>query len=125
MARTRSEQGPAFEVVEADILTWEAPEPFTLVLDSGCMHNLSHRSLSTYREQVLRWLAPNGAFVLEHWDKRHRFDWRPMGPHRRPRARIEALFQPLTLVESVSNEFDVDLPIGPRVKGTGYHFARA
>jgi hypothetical protein len=71
------------------------------------------------------WLAPGGDFVLEHWDRRHALDWRPIGPIRRTRREIERAFDPeLRVVEAVSEEFAAPFPIGPRVRGTAYHLRR-
>jgi SAM-dependent methyltransferase len=125
MARRRAASGPAFEVVEADALTHRFPHRFDLVLDSGCLHTLGRTGVRAYRGRLLEWLAPDGDFVLEHWDRRHRFDWRPVGPARRSPATIQATFAPeLTLVDSRSEEFAVPLPLGPRVRGTVYHLRR-
>ena len=79
-----------------------------------------------YRRQLLRWLVPGGHFVLEHWDKRHTFDWRPVGPRRRQPSVIEEAFAPeLSLIEKGSEEMKVPLPLGPRVLGTSYWFKRS
>lgn len=122
MARALSDSGPSFDVCHVDALTYQPGVQFDLVYDSGCMHNLSGAMLTKYRERILEWLAPDGSFVLEHWDKRHRLDWRPIGPIRRSAESIKNMFLPLRCIETDSLDFEVPFPIGPRVRGTCYHF---
>ncbi len=123
MAKRRAAAGPSFEVLQADVLQFTSHTVFDFVLDSGCLHTLRNVATAAYRTQLLTWLAPGGDFVLEHWDKRGPLDWRPIGPHRRSRDRIEAMFASrLDLVEYASEEFSAPFPIGPRVLGTVYHF---
>jgi SAM-dependent methyltransferase len=123
MARARAAAGPPFDVIEADALRFEPDAPFDFILDSGCLHTLGDGSIATYRRRVLSWLAPDGDFVLEHWDRSNALDWRPIGPHRRSRARMMRIFAPdFVRVEHASEEFSAPMPIGPRVLGTAYHF---
>jgi hypothetical protein len=73
----------------------------------------------------LRWLAPDGDYVLEHWGKKHVLDWRPIGPRRRSQATIERIFAPeLNLLETEVTDFAAPLPFGPTVRGIGYWFRR-
>ncbi|MBI3549265.1 MAG: class I SAM-dependent methyltransferase [Elusimicrobia bacterium] len=127
MARRLAESfADRLTVLEADVLSFEAAQPFELILDSGCLHCMSDGALPAYRERILRLLAPGGDFILEHWDKRHALDWRPMGPRRRTPARLLPLFAPeLALVEKKTEEMAVPLPLGPTVRGTAYWFKRA
>ena len=42
-----------------------APDaPIDLVFDSGCLHSLVGGHPSRYMEQLLRWMGPDGGFVL-------------------------------------------------------------
>ncbi len=114
------------EVIERDVFAFEPVEPFDLVLDSGCLHCIADAGARAYRHRLLNWLALDGDFVLEHWDKRHPLDWRPIGPIRRARPVVERLFAPeLRVVEAASEEFLTPFPIGPRVRGTAYHLRRS
>lgn len=96
------------------------------MLDSGCLHSLVGGDPARYRGQLLRWLAPDSDYVLEHWGKRHAFDWRPIGPRRRTQAQIEHMFAPeLKLRETEVTDFAAPLPFGPTVRGVGCWFRRA
>ena len=110
---------------EADLFSYGPEKPFDLVYDSGCLHSLVGGDVSSYKDQLLRWVAPNGSYVLEHWGKRHALDWRPIGPRRRTQASIRALFAPeLQVAETEVNDFKAPLPFGPTVRGVGYWFRR-
>jgi 2-polyprenyl-3-methyl-5-hydroxy-6-metoxy-1,4-benzoquinol methylase len=81
MAEKRAaDQGVDVAFVSGDLFAFAPDSPFDVVFDSGCLHSLVGGSVTAYRDQLLRWLAPGGDFVLEHWDRRHRLDWRPVGP---------------------------------------------
>jgi SAM-dependent methyltransferase len=113
--------------VEGDLLTWKAPATFDLVLDSGCLHSLVAGSPLLYKQRLLDWLAPGSDYVLGHWGKRHALDWRPIGPRRRSRSDLVALFAP-ELVEHAHHEelmTGVPMPFGPSVLGLGIWFKRA
>jgi hypothetical protein len=45
-----------------------------LVYDSGCLHSLVGGNVALYKTRLLGWLGPGGAYVLEHWGKRHFLD---------------------------------------------------
>jgi SAM-dependent methyltransferase len=127
MARSLAERrGATVELVRADVLTYAPDRPFDLVYDSGCLHSLIGGDMKAYRQQVMRWLAPGGLYVLEHWGKRHRLDWRPIGPRRRTAATITQLFAPeLVVVDTDVTDFEAPFPFGPIVRGIGYRFRRA
>jgi SAM-dependent methyltransferase len=124
MAEKRAaEEGVDVAFVRGDLFAYAPQSPFDLVFDSGCLHSLVGGSVTAYREQLLRWLAPGGDFVLEHWATRHRLDWRPVGPRRRSQATIQRIFAPdLRLVDTHVSDFRAPLPFGPNVRAAGYHF---
>ena len=122
MARRLAALGPAFDVIEADVLEFEPQHAFDLVYDSGCLHNFNRQGMARYVAQLDKWLAPAGDFVLEHWGKRHALDWRPVGPYRRSERAIAAAFAPRFRVhETAAETFDVPFPLGPKVRGVSYH----
>jgi len=91
------------DVVEADLRTWTTDKRFDVILDVGCFHSLASRDRSVYREQLLRWLAPGGDFVLTHWHSRGWWDNWPIGPRRVAHRDVERFFAPeLTLADSMS-----------------------
>jgi SAM-dependent methyltransferase len=119
--------GVRADFIEADVLAWDAPAPFDLVLDSGCLHSLIGGSVARYRERLLGWLAPGGDFVLGHWARRHALDWRPMGPRRRTKRELVELFAPELREHAAALELmkDVPLPFGPTVLGLGLWLKRS
>jgi SAM-dependent methyltransferase len=118
MARDHAaRKGVEVELLVIDLFDYAPEEPFDLVFDSGCLHALVGGRVEAYKRQLLRWLAPEGDYVLEHWGKRHPLDWRPIGPRRRSEAAIKGLFAPeLTLVETDVTDFAAPLPFGPTVR---------
>jgi SAM-dependent methyltransferase len=126
MARALGAQrGVRADWVQTDLFAYAPEQPFELVYDSGCLHSLVGGDPERYRAQLLRWLAPGGDYVLEHWGKRHAFDWRPIGPRRRTQAQIERMFGPeLKLLQTEVTDFAAPLPFGPTVRGVGYRFQR-
>lgn len=126
MARAQAEGAEVpVELVCGDLFDYDPEQPFDVVFDSGCLHSLVGGNVAAYRRQLLRWLAPGGDFVLDHWGKRHALDWRPIGPRRRSQGTIEKLFAPeLRLVRTEVVDFEAPLPFGPKVRGIGYWFQR-
>jgi SAM-dependent methyltransferase len=118
--------GVRVDLVQADLLTWRAPAPFDLVLDSGCLHSLIAGSARDYCDRIDEWLAPGGDYVLGHWGKRHALDWRPIGPRRRSRQELVELFAPRLREHTHHEELmtDIPLPFGPSVLGVGIWFKR-
>ena len=120
-----AENGVDVSFREADVLDFTPERPFELVLDSGCMHNMSGGELDRYRAALLRWLAPGGHFVLGHWGRRGLLDWRPIGPRRRRPAVLERLLgHELELVDFEEDDERVPLPFGPWVRMASYWFRR-
>ena len=95
MAEQRAaDEGVAVAFVCGDLFAY-VPEAHSISSSTqGALHSLVVGSIEAYREQLLRWLAPGGDFVLEHGGKRHRPDWRPVGPRRRSQATIQRAFAP-------------------------------
>jgi SAM-dependent methyltransferase len=125
-AQRAKSEGVAIDFVNADILEWNPPSPFDLVLDSGCLHSLIGGDPERYAERLRSWLAPGGDYVLGHWGKRHAFDWRPMGPRRRSRRELVELFSPFLREQAQEEELmtGIPLPFGPTVLGIGIWFKR-
>ncbi len=69
-----SQAGVDIDFIEADITSWENPEKYDFVLDSGCLHNFTRRQRAMYRERFPNWLATDATFVLVHFGKRSFFD---------------------------------------------------
>jgi SAM-dependent methyltransferase len=110
--------------LQQDILSWNNPEQYDIILDSGCLHTISDKH--TFKAQIVKWLAANSDFILGHFGKRNFFDWRPMGPIRRSKKDLEELFQPqlkLKKYEAHVQE-NVPLPIGPSVQLQSLWFTR-
>ncbi len=113
--------------VMADLLKWEAPDQFDLILDSGCLHTITSRNMTRYKQQLLSWMTPETDFILAHWGKRHVFDWRPVGPRRRTRQVLARFVSPELREEAYEQEImtGIPLPIGPRVLGQCFWFKRS
>ena len=126
MARSLAEQRRAeIEFVTADLFSYAPERAFDLVYDSGCLHSLVGGNTALYKDKLLGYLSPGASFVLEHWGKRHAFDWRPIGPRRRSQTTIERMFAPeLQLIETDVTDFAAPLPFGPTVRGIGDWFRR-
>ena len=123
-ARERAEQaGVDIELRECDVLDFEAPSAFDVVLDSGCLHHLSRAKVPTYRKRLDEWLAPGGDYVLVHFAHRPRVLWLPNGPRHMTRDEAVRFFAPLELRAEDETRFDVPFPMGPMRAGV-YWFSR-
>ena len=90
----------SIEVVQADINSWSTDKTFDVVLDVGCLHTPGTIDRNLYKQQLLRWLAPGGDFILLHFGRRGWWDMWPIGPSRVDSETLIALFGPeLELVE--------------------------
>ena len=99
------DSGHDITAVHADVGTWTAEQPFDVVLDVGCLHSMSAAESDIYREQLLRWLAPGGDYILIHLGRRAWWDAWPVGPNRIDKSRIVDLFAPeLHLHDSEAEE---------------------
>jgi len=101
-------------------------EAFDLVLDAGCLHSFAGMAARrAYRENLMAWLAPGADYLLWHAERRHRLDWRPVGPRRLPSADISGQFLPdLALRQQTSSIERTALPIGPTLQLGSYWFRR-
>jgi 2-polyprenyl-3-methyl-5-hydroxy-6-metoxy-1,4-benzoquinol methylase len=123
-ARTRAEQaGVEIELREGDVVEYEAPSAFDVVLDSGCLHHLPKGKVGAYRKRLDDWLAPGSDYVLVHFAHRPRAFWIPKGPSHMTRDDAVALFAPLELQAYDETEFDVPFPMG-RMRAGVYWFSR-
>ena len=123
-ARTRAEQaGVEVELLERDVVDYEAPSTFDVVLDSGCLHHLPKGKLDAYRRRLDEWLAPGGDYVLVHFAHRPRALWIPKGPSHMTREKAVAFFAPLELQAYDETHFDVPFPMG-RMRAGVYWFTR-
>jgi len=96
-----SQLGLDVRAVQADVLTYEAPQPCDVILDVGCLHSLGRDRHAAYKARLLRWLAPGGDYILVHCGCRGWGDKWPIGPTRVSRTDLERLFAPeLVLRES-------------------------
>jgi SAM-dependent methyltransferase len=121
--RTAGEAGVELNAVRADVLTWTTSDRFDVILDSGCLHGFRGEERERYRDKIVSWLDDHGDFVLVHFDRMHRLDWRPIGPRRIPRAQILALFSPALAEKTHTTEdLTTPLPIGPTVRIGTYWF---
>ena len=124
MARERAQAAEVHVTLEhADVCAYQTQDAFDLVLDSGCLHSLSDKQ--RYLENLRSWLKPGGHFILVHFNKRHFFDWRPMGPDRWKRAQIEDFLGPeFQLLNDHDEIGKVPFPVGPTALISTYWFQR-
>ncbi len=100
-ARTRaSPSGADCKFEWADVTQATSRGPYDLIIDRGCLHNLSGGALHLYSENLQRWLTPGGYFQLTA------FVWEsllerltPVFTSRLSAANIDSLFSWLELVE--------------------------
>lgn len=124
IARERARRaGVEIEFREGDVVDYEAPSPFDVVLDSGCLHHLPKGKRDGYRRRLDAWLAPGGDYVLVHFAHRPRMLWVPNGPAHMTRDQACGFFAPYELRAYAETRFDVPLPMGPMRAGV-YWFSR-
>jgi SAM-dependent methyltransferase len=114
------------DVVEADLRTWTTDKRFDVILDVGCFHSLARRDRTIYREQLLRWLAPGGDFVLVHWHSRGWWDHWPIGPRRVARQNVERFFAPELILKDSMSHLRTGMPwlMGRSVLAVFFRFHR-
>lgn len=79
-ARNRArEAGVDVNFVEADVTTWDNPDRYNLIIDSGCLHNFNREKRDKYRQRLPYWLTDNTSFALIHFGKRSLFDFSRVG----------------------------------------------
>ena len=122
--KARAEQaGVEVELRQCDVVDYEAPTPFDVVLDSGCLHHLPRGKVAAYRRKLDEWLAPGGDYVLVHFAHRPRVLWIPSGPRHMTRDEAVAFFAPLEMRAYDETTFEVPFPMGPMRAGV-YWFTR-
>lgn len=120
----RAEQaGVEVELRECDVIDYQSPSPFDIVLDSGCLHHLPRGKVRGYRTRLNEWLAPGGDYVLVHFAHRPRVAWIPNGPRHMTRDAAAEFFAPLELQAYDETHFDVPFPMG-RMRAGVYWFSR-
>jgi SAM-dependent methyltransferase len=128
MASKRADdEGVEIDFVEADLLKWTSDEPFDLIHDSGTLHSIPNANMVFYKKQLLSWSKQGTDLVLAHWGKKGRFDWRPVGPHRRTREKLGEFFGPEFEEKDYSSQLmeNIPLPFGPSVVGQSFWFVRS
>lgn len=126
MARERAKAaGVEIAVEQADVTRFEYPGSCDVVLDVGCLHGLPDECRPRYREQLLRWLAPGGDYVLVHFSSRGWWDRWPIGPRRVNRTALEAYLGPSFKIMAHEPEV-VKMPmfLGRRAEVGRYWFRR-
>ncbi len=121
--REAERAGVTVDFVLADVLDYRSTEPFDLVVDSGCLHNLPKRLHDRYRSRLYEWLAAGGSFVLVHFTHRPAIGWVPQGPNHLRRQQVETLFSELHISAYNETQYDVPLPMGKMRAGV-YWFTR-
>jgi len=121
--RARAAQaGVDVELHHCDVVDYENPSPFDVVLDSGCLHHLPKAKVAAYRRRLDGWLAPGGDYVLVHFAHRPKVPI-PQGPRHLTRDQAVALFAPFELRAYDETHFDVPFPMG-RMRAGVYWFTR-
>jgi cyclopropane fatty-acyl-phospholipid synthase-like methyltransferase len=118
LARVRAgAAGVALELHESDVLEFDPPTTYDLILDSGCLHHVPPAKVAGYSERIKRWQAPGGDYLLVHFLKRHALDWRPADPRRVRREEIMRWFPFLRLEAYDETFYDVAFPVGKSLAG--------
>jgi len=94
LARQAADSRLSINAVHADVLTWEPPHAYDVVLDVGCLHSLTRSQYGAYKARLLRWLQPRGDFILVHCGSRGWWDRWPIGPNRVARKDLVTLLGP-------------------------------
>lgn len=83
------------DFIEADVTIWDSADKYNLIIDIGCLHNLSGKRRGNYKQQLLRWMPANAHYILCHLGKRHFLDFNHfMILERKTKDEIEAFFSP-------------------------------
>lgn len=90
-ARARA-AGHRIRYMRADVLAYEAEQPYDLTLDYGCFHSLEPAQWHAYARRVEALTAPGGRFILMAFSPRWPVDWRFMGPHHVPTWFVHGCF---------------------------------
>lgn len=94
MTRARADKaGVDLTIIEGDVTTLSLTDTFDLIVDAGCLHSIrSPERRKAYRQRLSQWLNKDGDYVLRHFERRHFWDWRPIGPYRVSRSKIKNQF---------------------------------
>jgi SAM-dependent methyltransferase len=111
LRRQAADAGLTITADQADILVWEPPNAYDLVLDVGCLHSLGAERHARYKSRLLRWLAPGGDFVLVHCGRRGWWDRWPIGPDRVPQEALVRLFAPELAIQACRPEVLTGMPL--------------
>lgn len=127
LARQATARQLDITAVQADVMQWESPHAFDVVLDVGCLHSFDPSHHARYKARLLRWLAPGGDFVLVHCGRRGWWDWWPIGPTRVAADAIAALLGPELSLRSYRPEALTGMPLfmGCSALAGRYWFHRA
>ena len=105
------EAGVSINPVVADVLEWEAPHKYDLVLDHGLLHNMHPQNHALYRERLFKVMGDNADFVIVHWLKTHPSQPVTMvGPNRASREETKDFFAPEMIERYFAVEERGDLP---------------
>ena len=89
------EAGASINPVVADVLEWEAPHKYDLVLDHGLLHNMHPANHARYREKLFQAMSDDADFVIVSWLKKHPSEPVTMvGPNRASEEEMKAFFAP-------------------------------
>jgi cyclopropane fatty-acyl-phospholipid synthase-like methyltransferase len=83
----------------ADVLRYQADQPYDLVIDYGCFHSLEPHDRDAYARRVEALTAPGGQFILMAFSPRWSVDWRLMGPYHVPVASVRRCFAGFEMLE--------------------------
>ena len=111
LSRRSAAEGLQINALQADVLAWQAPQAFDVVLDVGCLHSFDESGRRRYKSQLMRWLAPGGDFVLVHCGRRGWWDWWPIGPSRLSRQALVALLAPELQLRAYRPERLTGMPV--------------
>ncbi len=89
------EAGVSVTTVIADMLDWDPPHEYDLVLDHGLLHNMDPANHQLYRRQLFKALGQDAHFVILHWLQTHPSQPAAMvGPNRASREDVKDFFAP-------------------------------
>lgn len=126
MSRRRArERGVDVDFIRADVMKWKSDTNFDVVVDCGLGHGLDEASFRHHARRMASHVHDSGHLFLSHFAPRHRFDWRPFGPHRRSRETLVELMPASWQLETYAEEtVHPPLPVGPRARYGHYWWSK-